>query len=120
MYGYQNYQGQYQPTPQFNPYAFQPQPVTPSRPAGISGRTVGSASEIMVQDVPTDGTVAWFPLADGSAVIGKRWTPDGNILTMRYVAEMGGSPEQPDPMAALDSKVSEVLSILHSFTGDQQ
>ena len=119
MYGYQNYQGQYQPTPQYNPYAFQPQPMTPSRPAGISGRTVGSAGEITVQDVPTDGTVAWFPLADGSAVIGKRWTPDGNILTMRYVAEAEGS-EQPDPMAAIDSKVSEMLSILRSFTGGDQ
>ena len=118
MYGYQSQQ--FQPMPQMNPYAFQPQPAVPARQPGIAGRAVGSVSEITVQDVPTDGTIAWFPLADGSAVIGKRWTPDGNILTMRYVAETGGSPEQPDPMAAIDSKVSEVLSILHSFTGDQQ
>lgn len=118
MYGYQSQQ--FQPMPQMNPYAFQPQPAVPARQPGIAGRAVGSVSEITVQDVPTDGTVAWFPLSDGSAVIGKRWTPDGNILTMRYVAEATDQQPTVDPVAQLDSKVSEVLSILRSFTGGDQ
>ena len=88
--------------------------------AGIAGRTVGSVDEIAVQDVPTDGSTAWFPMADGSAVIGKRWTPDGNILTMRYVAEATDQQPAADPVAQLDSKVTEVLSILRSFTGGEQ
>ena len=105
--------------PSYQPYQPQ-QAVQAPRPGGISGRTVGSASEITVQDVPTDGTVAWFPLSDGSAVIGKRWTPDGNILTMRYVAEATDQQPAVDPVAQLDSKVTEVLSILRSFTGGEQ
>lgn len=48
--------------------SFHPQP-------GISGRVVTGPGEIQVQEVPTDGTVAWFPAADGSCVWGKRWTP---------------------------------------------
>ena len=113
MYPYQ------QPQPMGYPTFPQYQPVQPPRPAGIAGRTVGSTSEITVQDVPTDGSMAWFPMADGSAVIGKRWTPDGSIATVRYVAEAHDNTS-PDPITSLDSKVSEVLSILRSFSGDPQ
>ena len=115
MYPYQTQPVGYPP---YQPYQYQP--PQPPRPAGIAGRTVGSTSEITVQDVPTDGTVAWFPLSDGSAVVGKRWTPDGNILTMRYVAEATDQQPAVDPVAQLDSKVTEVLSILRSFTGGEQ
>ena len=102
---------------------FQPSPMwsstrPPSSP--FSGRVVSSPDEIQVQEVPTDGTMALFLLSDGSAVIGKRWTPDGNILTMRYVAESTDQQPTVDPVAQLDSKVTEVLSILRSFTGGEQ
>lgn len=51
----------------------------------ISGRIVNSLDDITVQEVPTDGTMALFPSADGKCIYSKRWTPDGNILTMRFV-----------------------------------
>lgn len=31
--------------------------------------------------------MASFPSADGKCVYGKRWTPDGDVLTMRFVPE---------------------------------
>ena len=101
---------------------FQPSPMwSPTRPPSspFSGRVVASPDEIQVQEVPTDGTMALLLLSDGSAVIGKRWTPDGNILTMRYVAEATDQQPAADPVAQLDSKVTEALSILRSFTGGE-
>lgn len=53
----------------------------------ISGRVVNSLDDVTVQEVPTDGTVALFPSADGKCIYSKRWTPDDNIATMRFVPE---------------------------------
>lgn len=41
-----------------------------------------------------DGSFSWFPMADGSAVIGKRWNSDGTIQTVRYAPE-STEPQQP-------------------------
>lgn len=96
----------YSPTPSFHP-----QP-------GISGRVVTSPGEIQVQEVPTDGTVAWFPAADGSCVWGKRWTPDGSIQTVRYVAEAQEAAPQADPVAQIDAKLDRALSMLGHILGE--
>lgn len=61
----------------------------------ISGRVVNSLDDITVQEVPTDGTMALFPAADGKCIYSKRWTPGGNISTMRFVPE--ASEAQPKP-----------------------
>lgn len=96
----------YSPAPSFHP-----QP-------GISGRVVTSPGEIQVQEVPTDGTVAWFPSADGSCVWGKRWTPDGSISTVRYVAEAQEAAPQADPVAQIDAKLDRALSMLGHILGE--
>lgn len=96
----------YSPTPTFHP-----QP-------GISGRVVTSPGEIQVQEVPTDGTVAWFPATDGSCVWGKRWTPDGSIQTVRYVAEAQEAAPQADPVAQIDAKLDRALSMLGHILGE--
>lgn len=63
--------------PYRQPYRQMPTRMVPQ----ISGRAVNPLDDITVQEVPTDGTVASFPSADGKCIYGKRWTPDGNILT---------------------------------------
>ena len=96
----------YSPAPSFHP-----QP-------GISGRVVTGPGEIQVQEVPTDGTVAWFPATDGSCVWGKRWTPDGSISTIRYVAEAQEAAPQADPVAQIDAKLDRALSMLGHILGE--
>lgn len=91
--------------------SFHPQP-------GISGRVVTAPGEIQVQEVPTDGTAAWFPAADGSCVWGKRWTPDGSIQTVRYVAEAQEAASQADPVAQIDAKLDRALSMLGHILGE--
>lgn len=120
MYGYGGNQfGTYGQT-MYQPMVQQYQPVQipqASRPQ-MQGRTVASADEITVQEVPTDGTVAWFPAADGSCVWGKRWTPDGSISTVRYVAEAQEAAPQADPVAQLNAKVDRALEMLGSMVGE--
>ena len=104
--------------PQYQP-VFQPQAPQTPRPQSIQGRTVRSLDEIQVQEVPTDGTVAWFPAADGSCVYGKRWTPDGNILTMRFVPE-AQEPQvpKPDPLQVINDRISELFELVEDL-GDR-
>lgn len=112
------YQYPYQPAPQ--PMSQYQQAYQPQMPqyqqkqfSPITGRIVSNAEEIMVQEVPTDGSIAWFPAADGSCVYGKRWTPDGNITTLRFVPE-AVEPAQPAPdlIAELNGKVDQALGML--------
>lgn len=104
----------YMPMPQpYQPYQ-PPYPPTPTRTAPqISGRVVNSLDDITVQEVPTDGTVALFPSADGTCVYSKRWTPDGNISTMRFVPEVQeAQPQQPSPLDVINDRISELFDVV--------
>lgn len=75
---------------------YSPAPSLHPQP-GISGRVVTSPGEIQVQEVPTDGTVAWFPAADGSrGRSGYRMeSPDGEGGRMGYKNQYGNWPANP-------------------------
>nr|DAH71571.1 MAG TPA: hypothetical protein [Caudoviricetes sp.] len=104
----------YMPIQQPYPPYQQPYPQTPTRMVPqISGRVVNSLDDITVQEVPTDGTVALFPAADGKCIYSKRWTPDGNILTMRFVPEASeAQPKQPSQLDIIDNRISELFDMV--------
>ena len=116
------------PFPQYPQYPYQPQQTYQPMPQTavsnqsrtfppITGRVVNSLDEITVQEVPTDGTVAWFPSADGSCVYGKRWTPDGNIMTMRFVPEaVDAAPSQPDPFQVINARIDELVELVEDIS----
>lgn len=54
----------------------------------LTGRYVASADEIMPQEVSMSAVPSLFPLADGSAIIAKKWANDGKIETVRYTADV--------------------------------
>lgn len=99
------YQSPYSYNPAPNPY-YNPQPYQPFAPAStplsqvtpqLHGRTVSQLNDVTPQDVPMDGSMAFFPLSDGTAVFGKRYNSDGTITTVRYAPEPTKQPqEEPD------------------------
>lgn len=79
----------------------------------INGRVVQSPDEITVREIPTDGTLALFPSADGTCIYGKRWMPDGNITTMRFVPEVQDAlPQQPSPLDVINDRISELFDVV--------
>lgn len=50
----------------------------------LRGRLVASADQIMVGDIPMDGSIAVFPRQDMSEIYIKSWGGDGNIHTVAY------------------------------------
>ena len=89
-------------TPSYNPYPYNPmqrfqEQQLPQQPvqqisqqqnlqiqAGINGRMVAAVEQIAANDVPMDGSVAFFPKQDLTEIYAKQWGADGSIKTVVY------------------------------------
>ena len=95
------YQPNYINQPFNNPYIYpnmQPQmprmqPVEPQymqsqnlykQRVGLQGKSVDSIDVVKAMDIPLDGTISYFPLTDGSAIVTKQLQNDGSSKTMIY------------------------------------
>lgn len=93
MYGTNYYQQQRNLNPQTyqqQPYQqiYQPMPVQPTitQPiaSGLQGKSVDSVDVVKAMDIPLDGSISYFPLADGSAIVSKQIQNDGTSKTIIY------------------------------------
>lgn len=60
----------------------QMQPIT--KPLGLLGKSVDSVDVVKATDIPLDGSISYFPLTDGSAIVTKRLKADGTSETIVY------------------------------------
>lgn len=75
-YGYNPY-GTYIPQrPIQQPIMPQVQTNVDARPV-LTGKQVDSIDVVKAMDIPMDGTVSYFPIADGSAIVTKQLQMDG-------------------------------------------
>lgn len=81
---------QYPQYSQQNQFAQQP---AQQQPQGIVGKIVNDFSELTANDVPMNGSAAFFPKADGSELQVRSWTANGTIQTIVY------KPVQPERTA---------------------
>lgn len=77
MANIQRFQSQEQIQPQIQ------QPM-PQQIAGINGRIVQAVENINANEVPMDGSMAFFPKQDMSEIYVKGWNADGTINTIVY------------------------------------
>lgn len=68
----------YNQNPYFNPY-FNPQqpPMTSTRFTNLQGKSIDNLEVVKAMDIPLDGSVSYFPLVDGSAIVTKQLQQDG-------------------------------------------
>lgn len=71
----------FQPQEQIQPQVQQPMP---QQIAGINGRIVQTVENINANEVPMDGSMAFFPKQDMSEIYVKGWNADGTIKTIVY------------------------------------
>jgi hypothetical protein len=74
----QRFQSQEQIQPQIQ------QPM-PQQIAGINGRIVQAVENINANEVPMDGSMAFFPKQDMSEIYVKGWNADGTIKTIVWI-----------------------------------
>lgn len=60
------------------------QQTMPQQPAGINGRIVQAVENINANEVPMDGSMAFFPKQDLSEIYVKGWNANGTINTIVY------------------------------------
>lgn len=74
--GYNNYP--YQPQYQ------QPQQIIRNNIGGLQGKQIDSLDVVKATDIPLDGSISYFPLADGKAIATKQLMQDGTSKIMIY------------------------------------
>jgi hypothetical protein len=81
MYNY--YSNQY---PGYTPYYARPQvPYQPSQPMqSLPGKVIDNLEAVKAVDVLLDGTIGYYPLADGSAIVSKQLQQDGTSKIVIY------------------------------------
>ena len=71
----------YNQNPYFNPYFnAQPQPVPPTPMrynTGLQGKSIDNLEVVKAMDIPLDGSISYFPLVDGTAIVTKQLQQDG-------------------------------------------
>ena len=101
----------------YNPYYTQPQRFQPVEPItqpintintqpyipstttnnhiGLLGKSVESIDVVKAMDIPLDGSISYFPLTDGSAIVTKKIQNDGTSKTIVYKPVEEESKSQP-------------------------
>lgn len=85
---YFNPQQRFQPMPQqqyLQPISQNLQPLqTVSNQIGLLGKIVESIDVVKAMDIPLDGSISYFPLTDGTAIVTKQLQTDGTSKTVVY------------------------------------
>lgn len=87
-YGYNPY-GTYLQPRQIQPIQQPMQQVIPVQQNNLNGKQVESIDVVKATDIPLDGSISYFPLLDGSAIITKQLQMDGTskIITFKPFTE---------------------------------
>ena len=86
---YQSYQQAYNPMQNIQRFQ-QPEQMQ----QGIFGKVVQSQDSIVANDVPMNGSVAFFPKSDLSEIYAKQWSADGTISTMVFKPIQNDNPNK--------------------------
>ena len=88
-YGYnpyyqpQRFQNVEQPNQQPMMTTYQP-PIQLTKPTTLLGKAVESIDVVKATDIPLDGSISYFPLTDGSAIVSKQLQNDGTSKIVVY------------------------------------
>lgn len=74
---------------------------------GINGKIIAEMSQITANDVPMDGSVAFFPKQDLSEVYAKSWNADGTIRTVTYKPVLDNEPKTASGPEKLKCELSD-------------
>lgn len=89
-----NYMPQYQQYQPYNMLQRYQQPDIQQMQSGICGKVVQSQDMIVANDVPMNGSVAFFPKQDLSEIYAKQWGADGKISTMVFKPIQNDNPNK--------------------------
>lgn len=88
MYNQSNLYNQYYGQPRYqqtiSPIQSPMLPINDTKPMGLQGKLIDSIDVAKAMDINLDGSISYFPLTDGSAIITKQLQTDGTSKTIIY------------------------------------
>jgi len=90
----QRFQNVEQPNQQPMMTTYQPT-MQMTKPTTLLGKAVESIDVVKATDIPLDGSISYFPLTDGSAIVSKQLQNDGTSKIIVY------KPSQEDKKEAI-------------------
>lgn len=88
-----------------------PQPIY--KPTGLQGKSVDNIEVVKATDIPLDGTISYFPLTDGTAIVTKQLMPDGSSRTMVYKPIEEEKAEEM-PRFVTENELNEKINIINN------
>lgn len=85
-------------------------PISQPTSNGLLGKLVDSVDVVKSMDIPLDGSVSYFPLTDGTAIVSKQLQADGTSKTTIYRPISEEQVELPK-YATLDDIKKEINNI---------
>ena len=104
----------YNQNPYFNPYfnPQQPQPVAPMKynAGGLQGKSIDNLEVVKAMDIPLDGSISYFPLVDGSAIVTKQLQQDGTskITIYKPIEADEATPTKYATLEDIDSRIKDI------------
>lgn len=115
----------YQPVYGFNAQSSQPtiqsqvnpiqKPIQPDMALKLQGKSVDSIDVVKAMDIPLDGSVTYFPLTDGTAIVTKQLQPDGTSKIVVYKPIEMKEEEKVKDVYITEQQLEEKLSKLNNL-----
>lgn len=90
----------------------QPMPMQNTN-IGLLGKSVESLDVVKAMDIPLDGSISYFPLTDGSAIVSKQLQMDGTSKIVIYKPVKEEQKQQP--IYATMEDLEEIKSLKDDF-----
>lgn len=81
----------------------------------LIGKTVDSIDVVKAADIPMDGTVSYFPIADGSAIATKQLQMDGTSKITVFRPEIATKEETTNDLDEIKEDIKEIKQELKSL-----
>lgn len=105
----------YNQNPYFNPYFnTQPQQIPPTpvkyNAGGLQGKSIDNLEVVKAMDIPLDGSISYFPLVDGTAIITKQLQQDGTskITIFKPIEAEEASSVKYATIEDIESRINEI------------
>ena len=105
-----------QPEQQYQQYSQPSQQSYPQNPQaypqvaiGLQGKLIDNAEVVKVTEIPMDGSISFFPLADGSAILTKQLQTDGTSKVVVYKPSVESEKPVETPKYVTEDKVIELI-----------
>ena len=106
---YQQMQPMQQPMVQQQPIQ---QPIQPIQPVGLQGKSVDSIDVVKAMDINLDGSISYFPLTDGTAIVTKQLQMDGTSKVVIYEPVKSEDEQKEQPKYLTSEELNQQIKII--------